>query len=110
MYLQMARLYAMQCMAHSPGSCLKSIELVRRETKVFDASCALLYSTLRCCRFVRVWDWVRRTRVAARHVPDEQPLCCALHPSGFMAALGSSEGLRTYYILRVSDASFFARL
>uniref|UniRef100_A0A383W626 Uncharacterized protein n=1 Tax=Tetradesmus obliquus TaxID=3088 RepID=A0A383W626_TETOB len=51
-------------------------------------------------RWVRVWDWVRRTRVAARHVPDEQPLCCALHPSGFMAALGSSEGLRTYYILR----------
>ncbi|KAF6260716.1 hypothetical protein COO60DRAFT_1637364 [Scenedesmus sp. NREL 46B-D3] len=51
-------------------------------------------------RWVRVWDWVRRTGVAARHMPDEQPLCCTLHPSGFMAALGSSEGLRTYYILR----------
>jgi hypothetical protein len=41
--------------------------------------------------------------VAARHMADEQPLCCALHPSGFMAAIGSSEGLRLYYILRVSN-------
>lgn len=49
-----------------------------------------------------MWDWVRHTRVAARYIASEQPLCCAMHPSGFMAALGTVEGLRLYYIMRVS--------
>eukprot|EP00878_Enallax_costatus_P010135 GHUV01010580.1.p1 GENE.GHUV01010580.1~~GHUV01010580.1.p1 ORF type:complete len:1050 (+),score=361.27 GHUV01010580.1:412-3561(+) len=51
-------------------------------------------------KWVRVWDWVRRTRVAAKYLAGEQPLCCALHPSGTMAALGTTEALSLYYVLR----------
>lgn len=53
-------------------------------------------------RWVRVWDYVRRVRVAARHMEDEQLLCCALHPSGLLAAVGTIEALHIFWILRVS--------
>ena len=46
---------------------------------------------------------MRRTRLASRFLADGQPLCCALHPSGFLAAIGNSEGLQLHYVMRVSS-------
>lgn len=52
--------------------------------------------------WVRVWDWMRRTRLAARHMgSNKQPLCCSLHPSGLMAAVGTREGLAVFWLLKV---------
>lgn len=51
---------------------------------------------------VRVYDWMRRTRLAVRHMGSRQPLSCSLHPSGLMAAVGTNEGLAVYWVLKVS--------
>eukprot|EP00775_Hariotina_reticulata_P011301 gene11301-11451_t len=51
-------------------------------------------------RWARVWDWVRHTCLAASCLEDDCPLCCALHPSGLMAAIGGGQGLRIYQVLR----------
>lgn len=57
---------------------------------------------------LRVYDWARRLCVATHHLPaadGEQLLCCALHPSGLMAAAGTSEGLLVCWVMRVSSNS-----
>lgn len=56
--------------------------------------------------WVRVWDWMRRQQLAARQLEGEQPLCCALHPSGLLAAVGTAEVLRVFWVLRVSRAEW----
>jgi WD40 repeat protein len=53
-------------------------------------------------RWVRVWDWARRQLVAAKQLDVHEPLCCALHPSGLLAAVGTSEDLQVFWILRDS--------
>ncbi|KAF8067333.1 CFAP57 [Scenedesmus sp. PABB004] len=50
-------------------------------------------------KWARLWDWARRTRVAARRLGGDAPLCCALHPSGAMAAIGSGDALRVFHVL-----------
>lgn len=50
---------------------------------------------------VRVYDWIRRTRLAVRHMGARQPLSCSLHPSGLMAAVGTNESLSVFWILKV---------
>lgn len=52
--------------------------------------------------WVRVYDWMRRTLLAARHTGTRQPLSCSLHPSGLMAAVGTSEGLAVHWVLKGS--------
>jgi hypothetical protein len=49
---------------------------------------------------LHLWDWLRKTCVVAAQLLEE-PLCCALHPGGTMALVGSAEQLRMYYLLRV---------
>jgi hypothetical protein len=50
---------------------------------------------------VRVYDWMRRTRLAVRHMGARHPLSCSLHPSGLMAAVGTNESLSVFWILKV---------
>lgn len=52
--------------------------------------------------WVRVYDWMRRTRLAARHMGSRQALSCSLHPSGLIAAVGTSEVLAVYWVLKGS--------
>jgi hypothetical protein len=51
-------------------------------------------------RAVRVWDWARRRCLVARRLWDE-PLCCALHPGGHAALVGTGERLLVLHVLRV---------
>ena len=51
---------------------------------------------------LHLWDWLRKSCVVAAQLLEE-PLCCALHPGGSMALVGSGEQLRMYYLLRVSQ-------
>ncbi len=53
-------------------------------------------------RSVRVWDYVRRTCIVTKQLVDE-PLCCSLHPGGFLLLLGTHEKLRLLYILKVNS-------
>lgn len=55
--------------------------------------------------WVRVWDWMRRTRLATHHLGSRQPLCCSLHTSGLMAAVGTTDGLLVFWVLKVSKAA-----
>jgi len=59
--------------------------------------------------WVRVWDWMRRTRLAAHHLGSRQPLSCSLHTSGLMAAVGTTDGLLVFWILKVNKV-FLLRL
>lgn len=52
--------------------------------------------------WVRVWDWMRHTQLAARHTGDRTPLCCSLHPSGLLAAVGTNDTtLAVFWVLKV---------
>lgn len=53
---------------------------------------------------VRVYDWVRCSQLAVRHMGARQPLSCSLHPSGLMAAVGTNEALAVFWILKVCAA------
>jgi len=52
-------------------------------------------------RGVRLWDWARRRCLVVRRLWDE-PLCCALHPSGLLALVGTTEKLLVFHVMRVS--------
>ncbi len=48
---------------------------------------------------VRVWDYYRKASIVCKQLLEE-PLCCSLHPSGFMLLVGSMDKLRMFYILQ----------
>ena len=51
--------------------------------------------------WLRVWDWMRCTRLADRRLHGRQPLCCSLHPSGLLAAVGTTDTLAVFWVLKV---------
>lgn len=52
--------------------------------------------------WVRVWDWMRHMQLAARHTGNMTPLCCSLHPSGLLAALGTNDTtMAVFWVLKV---------